>query len=53
MRENKPAGHVHDDHECDEHEHHGEEAGHVHRTHECDGHEHHGDDREKELAGVS
>lgn len=27
----------HDEHECDEHEHH----AHVHDVHECDEHEHH------------
>ena len=32
---------VHDIHECDTHEHHGDEPGHVHDPHECDGHEHH------------
>ncbi len=31
----------HDPHECDEHEHHGDEPGHVHDPHECDDHEHH------------
>lgn len=31
----------HDKHECDDHEHHGDEAGHVHEQHECDEHEHH------------
>ena len=31
----------HDTHECDTHEHHGDEPGHVHDPHECDGHEHH------------
>ena len=35
--------HEHDQHECDTHEHHGDEAGHVHDMHECDDHEHHGD----------
>ena len=29
-------------HECDDHEHHGDEEGHMHDSHECDGHEHHG-----------
>ena len=29
--------HVHDIHECDDHEHH----AHVHDIHECDEHEHH------------
>ena len=28
----------HDPHECDGHEHHGDEPGHVHNPHECDGH---------------
>ena len=32
----------HDTHECDTHEHHGDEEGHVHDDHECDTHEHHG-----------
>lgn len=32
----------HDLHECDTHEHHGDEEGHVHDPHECDTHEHHG-----------
>ncbi len=32
----------HDVHECDDHEHHGDEPGHVHDSHECDDHEHHG-----------
>ncbi len=31
----------HDHHECDAHEHHGDEPGHVHDPHECDEHEHH------------
>ena len=31
----------HDIHECDTHEHHGDEPGHVHDIHECDDHEHH------------
>ena len=31
----------HDKHECDDHEHHGDEAGHEHDQHECDDHEHH------------
>ncbi len=33
--------HVHDVHECDEHEHHPDVPGHVHDIHECDEHEHH------------
>ena len=33
---------THDEHECDTHEHHGDEPGHVHDPHECDTHEHHG-----------
>ena len=33
---------AHTDHECDTHEHHGDEPGHVHDPHECDDHEHHG-----------
>ena len=32
--------HVHDPHECDEHEHHD------HAPHECDEHEHHADEHE-------
>ena len=31
-------------HECDDHEHHGDEPGHVHDAHECDDHDHHVDD---------
>ena len=31
-------GHSHDQHECDDHEHHAR----VHDAHECDDHEHHG-----------
>ena len=31
----------HDVHECDAHDHHGDEPSHVHDIHECDGHEHH------------
>ncbi len=31
----------HDVHECDSHEHHGDEPGHVHDAHECDTHYHH------------
>ena len=31
-------------HECDEHEHHGDEPGHVHDAHEYDDHDHHVDD---------
>ncbi|MCE2526908.1 MAG: cation transporter [Actinomycetia bacterium] len=41
-------GHVHDPHECDTHEHHGDEPGHVHDPHECDDHEHHADDHEND-----
>ena len=33
--------HSHMTHECDTHEHHGDEPGHVHDPHECDTHEHH------------
>ena len=36
----------HDAHECDGHEHHGDEPGHVHDSHECDDHEHHADEHE-------
>ncbi|MCY4651089.1 MAG: cation diffusion facilitator family transporter [bacterium] len=36
--------HAHDPHECDTHEHHGDEPGHVHDPHECDDHEHHDHD---------
>ena len=53
MGENKPAGHVHEAHECDDHEHHGDEDGHVHDAHECDGHEHHAEDHEEAGVGVS
>ena len=37
------AAHAHEQHECDGHEHHGDEPNHVHDQHECDGHEHHED----------
>ena len=37
------AAHQHDQHECDEHEHHADEPNHVHDPHECDEHEHHAD----------
>ena len=30
----------HDIHECDTHEHHGDEPGNVHHPHECDTHKH-------------
>ena len=36
----------HDPHECDTHEHHGDEEGHEHEEHECDTHEHHADEHE-------
>ena len=40
--------HGHGEHECDGHEHHGEEPGHVHGPppHECDGHEDHDHDHD-------
>ena len=50
MSEPKTAGHDHDAHECDEHEHHDDEPGHVHDAHECD--EHHAGEGEKELAAA-
>ena len=53
MSETETAGHVHDAHECDEHEHHDDESGHVHDAHECDEHEHHAAaEGEKELAAA-
>lgn len=52
MSEPETAGHVHDAHECDEHEHHGDEPSHVHDLHECDEHEHHADDGDKELVAA-
>ena len=39
-------GHDHNRHECDDHEHHGDEPGLVHDPHECDEHEHHADEHE-------
>lgn len=36
--------HVHAPHQCDGHEHHGDEPGHEHDVHECDEHEHHDED---------
>ena len=52
MSEPETAEHDHDAHECDEHEHHGDEPGHAHDPHECDEHEHHADEGEKELAAA-
>ena len=52
MSEPETAGHVHDAHECDEHEHHGDEPSHVHDLHECDEHEYHADDGDKELVAA-
>ena len=52
MSEPETAEHVHDVHECHDHEHHGDEPGHVHDAHECDEHEHHADEGEKELAAA-
>ena len=52
MNEPETDGHVHDAHECDEHERHGDEPGHVHDPHECDEHEHHADDGDKELVAA-
>ena len=49
MSEPETAGHAH---ECDDHEHHGDESGHVHDPHECDEHEHHADDGDKELVAA-
>ena len=52
MSEPETDGHLHDAHECDEHEHHGDEPGHVHATHECDEHEHHAHDGDMELVAA-